>query len=80
MVIETLANQQTRYERYFDKKVKSFPVFIVSQTVYIDLSPLSRLRGGWQPSVRRNKLLVRKTGPFRIPEVQIYPRALTKIE
>lgn len=38
-VSRALAQQPARYERYYDTKFKSLPVFFVGQMVYVDRAP-----------------------------------------
>lgn len=68
----TIAQQQERYRRYIDKKVKSLPVFTVRQTVYVNSPSLITITTEWEASPNYNKQLPRTTGLFKILEVRDY--------
>lgn len=70
IVSETLAQRQARYERYFDKKVRSLAAFTAGQMDYDNRPPLTILTVDREASAKCKKLLPSQGGPFKILEVQ----------
>lgn len=69
-VSKTFAQQQARYNRYFEKKVRSFPVYITSQTVFVNRSPSSIFSADRKTFAKYNKLMLHTPGPFQVAEVR----------
>lgn len=68
----TLAKQQARYKKYFERKLRSSPAFTAVQIVYVNRPLLNTLAADRQASIRYNRLLPLTAGPSEILEVRAH--------
>lgn len=64
-----LEQQQTGYNRYFDRKVKSLPTYKICKMLYVNRPPLVILPANRQTSARYYKLMPHTLRPFKWLEV-----------